>query len=73
MRVCPWITGIMIGEGEETFQELVDYYKGGDSKEEIGDSIVMAMYVFPYFHGVGMAAVKCPVHKFRTWAGWKKS
>lgn len=33
LRVCPWITGIMIGEGEETFQELVDYYKGGDSKE----------------------------------------
>ncbi len=33
LRVCPWITGIMIGEGEETFRELVDYYKGGDSKE----------------------------------------
>ncbi len=33
LRVCPWITGIMIGEGEETFRELLDYYKGGDSKE----------------------------------------
>lgn len=27
LRECPWITGIMIGEGEETFRELVDYYK----------------------------------------------
>ena len=27
LRVCPWITGIMIGEGEETFRELLDYYK----------------------------------------------
>lgn len=33
LRACPWITGIMIGEGEETFRELLDYYKGGDSKE----------------------------------------
>lgn len=32
LKECPWIVGIMMGEGEETFRELLDYYRDGDSK-----------------------------------------
>ena len=28
LESCPWLTGIMCGEGEETFLELMDYYHG---------------------------------------------
>ncbi|MCR4597840.1 MAG: B12-binding domain-containing radical SAM protein [Acetatifactor sp.] len=31
----PWITGVMIGEGEDTFRELVQYYQGMGELSEI--------------------------------------
>ena len=34
LKECPWVTGIMIGEGEETFRELMDYYKRGNQERE---------------------------------------
>lgn len=37
LKEKPWLTGIMIGEGEETFYELVKYYtnKSGESLEQM--------------------------------------
>ena len=30
LKTYPWLTGIMVGEGEETFRELMGYYCGED-------------------------------------------
>lgn len=32
----PFLTGIMVGEGEETFRELLCYYRNGSTKETAG-------------------------------------
>ncbi len=36
----------------------------GNLEMKICDTIVMFINILPYFHGMFMAAVKCPVHKF---------
>lgn len=33
LEKLPFLTGIMVGEGEETFRELLCYYRNGSTKE----------------------------------------
>ena len=33
MKKYPQLTGVIIGEGEETFKELLEYYKAGRKKQ----------------------------------------
>lgn len=34
LRKRPWVTGVMVGEGEETFKELLEYYVGSERTPE---------------------------------------
>lgn len=36
LEKLPFLTGIMVGEGEETFRELLCYYRNGSTRENAG-------------------------------------